>query len=142
MFFDLSWIHLRPFSADILTGYHQSTICSVNQSKIEVVIKPLASLAEPDFSDFSRTDFHTCYTSSMMIFRSSISHSTSWLHSYDDDPHRKILKCTLQKYSEEDGPLRSCLLIEPEISGGALCVQVFIIKEYAYHTIASFARLL
>lgn len=126
IFSDLSWLHLRPISSQIVTGYHQTTHCSLQGSEEDLLLKPLKSLENPNFEHFNRT-LDTCYTSSLLVFRSTI-HSLGTKagsrHSAETSPSEIILQCILTKYGLENGAFRRCLLLEPSLTGGALCAQV------------------
>jgi hypothetical protein len=126
IFTDLSWIHLRPISLDISTGYHQATICSTTES--DIILEPLLSLSEPNFNAISQQTFQFCYTSSLMILRrpsQGAETGTTTETPASHEPHQRILKCMLSKYEDDEhGPLRKCLDLEPPLTGGALCVQV------------------
>lgn len=116
MFFDYSWMHLRPLSAAVGTGVLMFTSCrrpshnpgepvlarsawsyesmgsdvcvdSPSQAIFEEV-PPVTSLANPTFDlPHTATD---CYTSTMLVFR-----NTSQRNQQD---HRAMLRCLLSKY--------------------------------------------
>lgn len=131
IFSDLSWLHLRPISSNIFTGYHQTTHCSIPESEEDVLLPPLTSLEDPTFEDINQS-FRSCYTSSLLVFRSTIHNletkpkpnSPSAPSVQSPVPSQMILQCMLAKYDQENGALRRCLHLEPLLTGGALCVQV------------------
>ena len=97
----MSWIHLRPISISITTGFVQTTICST--STLEYHISPIQSLSSPNFDDIF-SNFTSCYTSSIIVLRELFSDekqlkkastSQEW-----NDNHHKILRCMLNKFED------------------------------------------
>lgn len=140
IFTDLSWIHLRPFSLDINTGFTQRTSCSINSNNdnSEELLRPIESLHSPNFTQYQSMNLIHCYTSSLMVFRQPFtgkinrtpgpaSRISTFEPNVDLQPHRVILICMLQKFDgnieQDESDLVQCIQKEPAVTGGALCIQ-------------------